>query len=285
MHLQQEIARTPGVGNTQIFGQRQYAMRIWLDPVRMTALGIAASDVIAAIQAQNIQAAAGQIGAAADRRRPAAADHRAGAGPAERSEAVRRHRGPHQSERRDRPHRRHRAGGAGGAAIHRLLGARRVAVGDARGVPGAELQRAGGRQGDRTADGGRVEAIPARPEIRDRLQRHQLRQRQHPRDPGHPGHHPGPGGGGCLRVPPRLAGDLDPHHRDSGLADRRVRDPLSARLLGEHGEPVRDRAGDHAGGRRCDRGRGERDPHLGEQRRRCRSRRRPSGRWRRSPDR
>jgi hydrophobe/amphiphile efflux-1 (HAE1) family protein len=62
MHLQQQIARTPGVGNTQIFGQRQYAMRIWLDPVRMTALGITASDVIAAIQAQNIQAAAGQIG-------------------------------------------------------------------------------------------------------------------------------------------------------------------------------------------------------------------------------
>jgi hydrophobe/amphiphile efflux-1 (HAE1) family protein len=62
MHLQQQIARTPGVGNTQIFGQRQYAMRIWLDPVRMTALGIAATDVIAAIQANNIQAAAGQIG-------------------------------------------------------------------------------------------------------------------------------------------------------------------------------------------------------------------------------
>jgi multidrug efflux pump len=62
MHLQQAIARIPGVGNTQLFGQRQYAMRIWLDPVRMTALGITANDVIAAIQAQNIQAAAGQIG-------------------------------------------------------------------------------------------------------------------------------------------------------------------------------------------------------------------------------
>ncbi len=62
MHLQQQIARTPGVGNTQIFGQRQYAMRIWLDPVRMTALGVTATDVITAIQAQNIQAAAGQIG-------------------------------------------------------------------------------------------------------------------------------------------------------------------------------------------------------------------------------
>ncbi|HET6183818.1 MAG TPA: efflux RND transporter permease subunit [Acetobacteraceae bacterium] len=63
MHLQQEIARISGVGNTQIFGQRQYAMRIWLNPQRMTALDITASDVIAAIQAVNVQAAAGQIGA------------------------------------------------------------------------------------------------------------------------------------------------------------------------------------------------------------------------------
>jgi multidrug efflux pump len=62
MHLQQTIARTPGVGQTNIFGQRLYAMRIWLDPVRMTAVGINAGDVISAIQAQNVQTAAGQIG-------------------------------------------------------------------------------------------------------------------------------------------------------------------------------------------------------------------------------
>ncbi len=62
MQLQQQIARTPGVGNTQIFGQRQYAMRVWMNPVRMTALGITSADVVAAIQAENIQVAAGQIG-------------------------------------------------------------------------------------------------------------------------------------------------------------------------------------------------------------------------------
>jgi hydrophobe/amphiphile efflux-1 (HAE1) family protein len=62
MKLQQQIARIPGVGNTQIFGQRQYAMRVWLDPVRMTGLRITTNDVIAAIQAQNLQVAAGQIG-------------------------------------------------------------------------------------------------------------------------------------------------------------------------------------------------------------------------------
>ncbi len=62
MHLQQQIARTTGVGNTQIFGQRQYAMRVWMDPVRMTAMNLTAADVTAAIQSQNIQVAAGAIG-------------------------------------------------------------------------------------------------------------------------------------------------------------------------------------------------------------------------------
>ena len=62
MHLQQSVARTQGVGNTQIFGQRQYAMRIWMEPVQMAAMKLTAADVIAAIQSQNIQVAAGQIG-------------------------------------------------------------------------------------------------------------------------------------------------------------------------------------------------------------------------------
>jgi multidrug efflux pump len=62
MHLQQQIARIPGVGNTQIFGQRQYAMRVWLNPVQMTGLGITPAQVTAAIEAQNLQVSAGQIG-------------------------------------------------------------------------------------------------------------------------------------------------------------------------------------------------------------------------------
>ncbi len=62
MKLQQTIARIPGVGNTQIFGEREYAMRVWLNPVQMTGLGITTQQVISAIQAQNIQVSAGQIG-------------------------------------------------------------------------------------------------------------------------------------------------------------------------------------------------------------------------------
>ena len=62
MHLQQLVARIPGVGNTQIFGEREYAMRIWLNPIQMTGLGISTAQVIAAIEAQNVQVSAGQIG-------------------------------------------------------------------------------------------------------------------------------------------------------------------------------------------------------------------------------
>ena len=60
-HLQEPIGRIPGVGNVNIFGS-QYAMRIWLDPFRLASFNLMPSDVIAAIQAQNIQVAAGQLG-------------------------------------------------------------------------------------------------------------------------------------------------------------------------------------------------------------------------------
>ncbi len=160
MHLQQQIARTSGVGNTQIFGQRQYAMRIWLNPVRMTALGITATDVINAIQAQNIQAAAGQIGQPPIAEQPAAANHGARPRPAEHAAAIRRHHHPHQSQRRRGAGARHRRCRAGGAAIHLLLGAGRQSLGDARDLSGAECQRAGGRGLDREADAGVVEAVP-----------------------------------------------------------------------------------------------------------------------------
>ncbi|WP_448191647.1 efflux RND transporter permease subunit [Azospirillum sp. sgz301742] len=63
INVRDAIARVPGVGDAQVLGALNYSMRIWMDPDRMTALGIAASDVVAAIQQQNIQASAGQIGA------------------------------------------------------------------------------------------------------------------------------------------------------------------------------------------------------------------------------
>ncbi|MBB3264954.1 multidrug efflux pump [Azospirillum sp. OGB3] len=63
INLRDAIARVPGVGDAQVMGALTYAMRVWMDPNRMTALGITAADVVAAIQTQNLQASAGQIGA------------------------------------------------------------------------------------------------------------------------------------------------------------------------------------------------------------------------------
>ena len=63
INLRDAIARVPGVGDAQVMGALTYSMRVWMDPNRMAALGIAAADVIEAIENQNLQASAGQIGA------------------------------------------------------------------------------------------------------------------------------------------------------------------------------------------------------------------------------
>jgi hydrophobe/amphiphile efflux-1 (HAE1) family protein len=56
------LGRLPGVANVTYMGQRDYSMRAWLDPEKLASLDIAALDVVAALEEQNIQVAAGQIG-------------------------------------------------------------------------------------------------------------------------------------------------------------------------------------------------------------------------------
>jgi multidrug efflux pump len=60
-YMQDQIARVPGVGDTNVFGA-PYAMRIWLNPDSLASYGLMPSDVIAAIQAQNTEIAAGEVG-------------------------------------------------------------------------------------------------------------------------------------------------------------------------------------------------------------------------------
>jgi len=63
LHIKDELTRIPGVGDALIFGAGNYAMRIWLDPDKVAARGLTASDIVNAIRNQNIQVSAGQIGA------------------------------------------------------------------------------------------------------------------------------------------------------------------------------------------------------------------------------
>ncbi|HVX60065.1 MAG TPA: efflux RND transporter permease subunit, partial [Pirellulales bacterium] len=62
IQIKDELGRLPGVANVAYMGQRDYSMRAWLDPEKLSSLEISAADVIAALEEQNIQVAAGQIG-------------------------------------------------------------------------------------------------------------------------------------------------------------------------------------------------------------------------------
>jgi hydrophobe/amphiphile efflux-1 (HAE1) family protein len=59
LEIKDALARVDGVGSITIFGSRDYAMRIWIDPARLQSLGLTSNDVVAALQGQNVQVASG----------------------------------------------------------------------------------------------------------------------------------------------------------------------------------------------------------------------------------
>ena len=63
LQVKDVIARLPGVGQVQLFGSGDYSMRVWLDPDKVASRGLTAGDVVSAIREQNVQVAAGVIGA------------------------------------------------------------------------------------------------------------------------------------------------------------------------------------------------------------------------------
>jgi multidrug efflux pump len=63
LNIKDQLARIQGMGEVQLFGAGDYAMRVWLDPQKVAARGMTASDVVGAIREQNVQVAAGVIGA------------------------------------------------------------------------------------------------------------------------------------------------------------------------------------------------------------------------------
>ncbi len=64
LYVRDALKRVPGVGNVIIFGERKYAMRLWLDPARLAARATTAGDVVNALREQNLQVAAGALGEA-----------------------------------------------------------------------------------------------------------------------------------------------------------------------------------------------------------------------------
>jgi len=62
VYVKDALKRVKGVGDAIIFGERKYAMRLWLDPAKLGERGLTATNVLSALQEQNVQVAAGQIG-------------------------------------------------------------------------------------------------------------------------------------------------------------------------------------------------------------------------------
>jgi hydrophobe/amphiphile efflux-1 (HAE1) family protein len=63
LQVKDVLARIPGIGQVQVFGGGDYSMRVWLDPGKIAARGLSATDVVNAIREQNVQVAAGVVGA------------------------------------------------------------------------------------------------------------------------------------------------------------------------------------------------------------------------------
>ena len=63
LNIKDRLARLPGMGDVQVFGAGDYAMRIWLDPQKVSQRGLTAADIVASIREQNVQVAAGVVGA------------------------------------------------------------------------------------------------------------------------------------------------------------------------------------------------------------------------------
>src|SRR4029079_12706360 len=60
--IRDRLTRVDGIGDVQIFGARDYAMRVWIDPGRASTLGLTAGEVVGALRSQNVQVAAGVVG-------------------------------------------------------------------------------------------------------------------------------------------------------------------------------------------------------------------------------
>ena len=81
LNILDQVKRMPGTTNVQIFGAKDYAMRIWLRPDRLAQLKLSPGDIARAINEQNAQFAAGKMGEPPDGRRPGAGLHRHHQGP------------------------------------------------------------------------------------------------------------------------------------------------------------------------------------------------------------
>ena len=168
LNVRDTLARLHGVGDVRVFGAGDYAMRVWLDPQKMAARDLTTGDVVAAIREQNVQVAAGQIGAP-----PAAGSEFQLAlnakGRLENEEEFGDVVVKTGAERRSRAPARHRAPRAGRGHLRHAVAARQRKCGRHSGLPGAGLERTRALQQGARRHGDSEEEFPAGHGLQDHL--------------------------------------------------------------------------------------------------------------------
>jgi multidrug efflux pump subunit AcrB len=106
IQVKDQLARIDGVGDVTLLGQQDYSMRVWLDPNRLAARNLTATDVVTSLREQNVQVAAGQLGqppvtTGVDFQYTKTTIHDDHARPVDRARAIRRHRGQDGRQGRD----------------------------------------------------------------------------------------------------------------------------------------------------------------------------------------
>lgn len=144
LFVRDALRRIRGVSDVIVFGERTYAMRIWLDPTRLAGYGLTALDVVNAVRQQNIQVPAGQIGSQPSPPGSGGSDQRPGHGAAVAAGGVCPNCAQSQPRRQLGAHCRRGSGGAGGPKLRYVLPHRRPGGGGDRHHQAAGCQRLGG---------------------------------------------------------------------------------------------------------------------------------------------
>ena len=160
--VRDEMLRVEGVGDVFLIGQRDYSMRIWVDPDKLAFRGLTTDDVVTAIRGQNAEVACGYLGQAPYEAGPGDANQALHARPLHDARTVRQNRHPHGGGRQHdaaegrRPHR------VGGEEPGRHVQARRQGIGRPGDFPVARRQRVGARRPHHGQDEGARADVPGR---------------------------------------------------------------------------------------------------------------------------
>ena len=211
LNIVNDLSRVAGVSGVRIFGQRQYAMRIWLNPRLLGSAGLDASDVVSALQEQNVEIGAGSIGAPpAPKNQPYTYTVNAVTQLSDPGR-VREHHPALEPQRRLHAPRRRRARRAGRAGLHERAALRRtVASRRPRRSAVFHRQRARRFESGHGADGAAREIVPARRALQGRLQHDDVRARVDQRSADHAAAFDPPGRARHLRLPAESESTLIP---------------------------------------------------------------------------